>query len=256
MGVKNKERRSANISLFIMLVALIVAFAPIITKADMMDWGFAATTFGGIIALISLIVFIMYNGRAKVFSRMFTGENILAHWQYSREFWQAISKEDMESSGIGKIAGFFLGGIFLLIGIIVFAADTDENKGFFLLMLCIAVFFVIIGFVSSAMEKKRIRDSLPIALIAKEGVFYKNILYTWNTPAISYLESVTFHPVQPSTLLFVLRQLSGRIAHYHRFNISIPIPPGEEYSVNNIVSFFNLPMSEDQWAIMQNTNNE
>ena len=255
MAYKNKERKNANVSLIIMIIGLLAAVLPSVLKADMLKWGFAVSFVGGITGIITFIVFLMFNGRARIRERMFHNENVLAHWQYSREFWDQIYKEEMKDSGIGKIFGFFFGGIFTLIGIIIFAADTEENGLFLLIMLGVAVFFIIIGFVSSAASKKRIKTSLPEAIIAQEGLFFKNILYTWKSKGISYLESVTMDPVAPSTILFVLRQLSGGAAvgipHYHQFFLPIPIPPGQEPTAYSIIQYFNLPMAQENWDKMQ-----
>lgn len=251
---RNKERRNANISLFIMFVSILAVVLPFILKADMMQWGFASAFAGGTIAIIAFFIFLMFNGRAGVQERMFSGENLLAHWQYTYEFWQQENKEDIESSGIGKIVGFFFGGIFSLIGFVVFAANTRKNGLFLMIMLGIGIFFIIIGFISSVVERKRLVSALPEAIIARDGLFYKNILYTWNSHNVSYLESVTMHPATPNAILFVLRQLSGgtvSITHYHRFFISIPVPPGQEQTAYNIIQYFKLPMSQDLWENIQ-----
>jgi ABC-type Fe3+-siderophore transport system permease subunit len=246
MKRKNKERRSANITLIIMMIGLIFVALPFIAKPnDMADWGFASIMIGGFVSITTFFVFLMFNGRARVQDRMFSGENLLAHWQYTLEFWQQEIKDDLEDSGIGKIVGFFLGGIFAIIGIVVFAADTDDNAPFLLIMLGIAVFFVIIGFISAASEKKRIATSQPEVLIAREGVFYKNLLYTWNQPAITYLECVTLHPNNPGLLIFMIRQLGGRVAHYHRHSMVIPVPPGQDQVALQIVNYFNMPATKE-----------
>ena len=254
MAYKNKERRSATISLVIFLISAAAVAFPFLIDADMESWGFGVAFMGGIVGLTAFLVFLMYNGRAKVRNRMFQNENILAHWRYSEEYWKQVTANDIADAGIGRIVGFFLGGIFLLIGIVVFAADPDENGGFLLIMLGVAVFFVIIGFISVGAEKRRARASAPEAIIAQEGLFFKNILYTWNNHAISYLESVTMHPAEPSTLLFVLRQLSsrrGHMAHYHQYFLPVPIPPDQESSAGDIIRYFNLPMTPKRWESMR-----
>ena len=245
MAYKNKERKSANTSLIIMAVGILAAVLPSLLQADMMQWGYAVSFFGGMVALTAFFVFLMYNGRAKVRDRMFNHQNILAHWQYSKEFWDQVTKEDKKDSGIGKVFGFFFFGIFTLIGIIVFATDPEDNGAFLAIMLGIGVFFILIGFLSAGIEKKRAETSLPEAIIAQEGLFFKNTLYTWNSPKIAYLENVGFDPLDPATLLFALRQLSGgggTPVHYSPLVLSIPIPPGQEQTAVNIIRYFNLPI--------------
>jgi DNA-binding transcriptional regulator of glucitol operon len=255
MAYKNKERKSANTSLILMIIGILAAALPTLLKADMNRWGFGVSFMGGMLAVTTFFVFLMFNGRAKVRDRMFGQQNILAHWQYSKEFWDQITKEDQKDSGVGKVFGFVFFGIFTLIGIIVFVTDPEENGVFLLIMLGIGVFFILIGFLSVRAEKKRISESLPEAIIAQEGLFYKNTLYTWNSKNIAYLESVSFHPQEPSTLLFALRQLSGGrgTVRYHPFSISIPIPPGQEQTAINIIRYFNMPIPVQVVTDQENT---
>jgi len=159
----------------------------------------------------------------------------------------------MAASGVGKVFGIFFFVIFALIGFIVFIIDPDENALFLLIMLGIAIFFVFVGFLSTIAEKKRIKAYTPEAIIAREGLFYKGILYAWNNKAIAYLESVSLHPTQPNYLLFCLRQLGGggvRVAHYHRTRLSIPIPPGQDPLADSITSYFNMPITQQNWDEM------
>jgi len=253
--VKNKERRSANISLFIMFIGIFAAVFPFALNVGLDDgWGIFVAFAGAFIAVTGFFIFLMYNGRAKVRAKMFNNENILAHWQYSKEFWDQVTKEDIKDSGLGKVFGFFFGGLFAVIGIIVFFFNTDDNGVFLFIMLGAAVFFVIIGFLAASVEKKRAANSLPEVIIAQDGLFYKNILHTWNAKAISRLESVSMHPAEPNTLLFVTRQLKGgglNRVHYPPVPLSIPIPPGQEQSALSVINYFNMPLASVPWEEIQ-----
>jgi hypothetical protein len=247
MPVKNKERSNASLSLLIFILSVIAALIPFLLEADMERWGFGVVMVSGVTGLTSLVVFLMFNGRARVWDSMFNKENILAHWSYSEEFWDKVSAADAKDAGIGRIIGSILGGIFLLTGIVVYAAGNDEDGIFMMIMSGIAVFFVVIGFISAAAEKKRVRNSIPEVIIARQGIFFKNTLYTWNNKAISYLESVSMHPAEPSTLLFVLRQLSGargHAFHFHQYQIPVPIPSGQQQSADELIRYFDLPMAD------------
>ncbi len=253
MPEKNNEQKNAVISLIIMSAGVLSAVLPFLLHTELADWKFAVVFVGVVTAITAFFIFLMYNRRAKVQKKILSSEDILAHFYYSKEFWDQVSQEDMKDSGIGKIVGFFLGGIFAFIGLIVFIIDIEENLLFLLIMAGIAAFFVLIGFISSAAEKRRIANSLPEAVIAKEGLYYKNTLYTWNDKNYSYLESVTYRPSVSDSLLFGLRQLTGnrlKIIHYHPFFIQIPVPNGQEQAAYNIVTYFNMPMPQKQWDKM------
>ncbi|MFA6308457.1 MAG: hypothetical protein WC677_01740 [Clostridia bacterium] len=242
MVIKNKERRSANITLIILFIGLLAIFLPWLLNADMMDWGFAVAFFGVIISLSCFFIFLMFNSRAKVIKRMFLNENILVHWNYTKEFWDRLNKEDMKESGVGKIFGFFIGGLFVLIGFIFLIVDSEENSLFFLIMLGVGIFFVIIGFAATFAERRRIRTAVPEAIISKDGLYYRNILYAWNAPLVSFLESISIDADNPTAILFTMRILTGtrfRPIQYHQNFVSVPIPPGQEDSARSVIRYFN-----------------
>lgn len=259
MPVQNNEKKNAVISLIIMSAGVLSAVLPFLLHTDLADWEFAVIFVGIVTAITAFFIFLMYNGRAKVQEKILSCEDILAHFYYPKEFWDRVSQEDMKDSGIGKIVGFFLGGIFALIGLTVFIIDTEENLLFLLIMAGIAVFFVIIGFISSAAEKKRITNSLPEAVIAKEGLYYKNTLYTWNDKKFCRLVSVTYHPADSDFLVFGLRRLSGNrmiITRYYPLFIQIPVPNGQAQAAYDIVTYFNIPMPLEQWNKMHQAENQ
>lgn len=261
MHKKNKERRNARTSLIIMVIGILAAVLPFALNADMESFGFGVSFIGAILALICFFVYLMFNGRAKVFDRMFHGENVLAHWSYSKEFWEKEQQKDSEDSGIARVVGFFLGGIFALIGIIFMVSDPDDNGMLFLIMLGIGLFFVLIGFISAAREKRRAATMLPEAIIAREGILYKDILYTWNSPKIAFLVSVSLDPAAGDAIVFVLRQLSGGrgMIRYHKIFVAIPVPPGEEARAAWIINYFDLqpaPDIEDMTDENQENQNE
>jgi uncharacterized membrane protein HdeD (DUF308 family) len=259
MDHENKERKNVKISFTVMLIGILAAFMPFILNADMESYGFAVSFAGLLLAITSFIVFLMFRGRAKVLEGMFYDDMVLAHWTYPEEFRDRIREQDKEDSKIGRTVGYFLGGIFALIGLVFFAADPDENTLFLFILLGIAVFFIIIGYVSAAMERKKAETLIPEAIIAKDGVIYKGVLHTWNAPSIAYLESVSLHPAIPGTILFVIKRLSGTRAtliRYRRTYIAIPIPPGQEVSAEHIVDHFALPMSEYRKERMMETGSE
>ncbi len=243
--MKTKERHNANLSLVFTLSGVIAAAAPFITGGDIAEWGGASLTGGVIMSVTAFITFLMFNGRAKVMSRIFSGDNVLVRWQYSEAFWEENIQNEMKDSGTMKIMGAVLGGIFAVTGAGFFIADPDDNGLTALIMLGLGGFFLILGFVSAAVDRRRLRRSPPEAVIARDGVFYQGALYIWNQPSIAYLEGVSVNPADPSRLLIVVAQLAGRYAQYQQHFINIPIPPGQEQIANDVADYFDKPLSPD-----------
>lgn len=251
---KNRERRSANVSLIFLLLGIAMVAAPFAAKADMMEWGFASIFIGGFIVLVSFVCFLIFNGRAIVQSKILRGENILVHWQYDPDFWSKEIAEDIEGFKGAKIIGTVLGGIFALIGIIFLLSDPDDNQLFFFIMLGIGVFIFLIAVISSSIQKRRLLNEPGEAIIVRDGLYYRGVLVTWSGRT-SVLEGVSIDRRDPSRLLFAYRYLSGsryRLPHMHPGTVSIPIPYGQEQAAYNIVGFYNMPLSEEKWKELEN----
>ena len=242
MRIKNKESRHAKISFGVMGVGLLGIAMPFLPGISGEDAGYAAFFIGICLALTAGITGLMFLGRARVFNRMME-ERLLAHWTYSTSEWERICREDLEEAGTGKGVGLFLGGIFLLIGVIVFLTDVDENGLFLMFMVGIALFFGVIGYAAAGADRRRIQTAPPEVWISRDGLFYKNMLYTWNKRRFAYLEYVGLNPEEAGYLVFAICQLNGGRGHvtrYHRFLVSIPIPFGEEGTAQNVIDHFKL----------------
>lgn len=245
--MKNTERRSANVCLALMSSGLVALILPSALDANMMQWGYAVSFVGGFVAFSFLLCFFLFNGRAKVMDRIFNNQRVLAHWKYDEASWGRMTTQDRGNTVLFKIFGLLLAVVFLLIGIVGYLSGMADGAPFAGSMGGVAVVFIIVGIVSSRSGKKRVDTSSPEAIISQDGLYYKNILYTWNTKRLADLQSVDRDPEDASALLFSMKQLQGggkfNIARHQSFAVSIPIPPGEEEKADEIIRHFGLPLS-------------
>ncbi|NTV90733.1 MAG: hypothetical protein HGA22_10325 [Clostridiales bacterium] len=245
---KNRERKSANISLIFVLIGVIMISAPFLLQADMMNWGFASVVVGGFILFAAGISFLLFNKRAKVTSDILNETNLLARWTYDPEYWRREVAEEIESlSGI-RIIGGIIGGILAIIGFIIMLTDPEDNAAFFLVMLAIGLIIFFIALASAAVQKKRLLNEPGEAVIVRDGVYYKGQLTDWNG-VTSVLEGVCIDPRNPANLLFAYKYLSGsraRMPHMHPGTLQIPIPQGAEQSAYYIINYYNMPLSQER----------
>jgi len=73
-------------------------FAPSIFGIDGFNGGFALATFSLIAAITVLITAIMYQVRASVLDRIFSGESLMAHWKYDPVEWRDYAEKEYTPS--------------------------------------------------------------------------------------------------------------------------------------------------------------
>lgn len=245
----NSGTTGVIVSICIMIAGILMIVVPALVHMDGMNGGFALGFLGFFLTIIGFICYLMFRKRRKIRNRMLEGD-IIARFVYGNEQWDGLAREEISGSSSLKIMGIVLGSIFGIIGIISVLADEDLVV-FFLIMLAFAVFFSCLGFISSAVNKKRVMNCVPEAVITRDGVSYMGALYDWNG-VTSVLDAVGFHPDKTDMLVFSYRQIAGRYARIHRSNLIIPVPAGMEETASMVVQFFNLPLWTDQISELKN----
>lgn len=232
--MKNPEQRSLIISQLVLAAGLFIVFSPVIFSLDMMQWGYGIVVMGAFVALAGIISVMAFRPRAAAMKRIIGNDGILGRWKYGPGHKEKLNQEAREDVFIMRIAGSVLGGIFVVIGLVMFAIDPDENL-MFLVMMC-AVAFVIGGsaFLAAQRRAATIRLEQDEAIFDRIGVWYAGELTAW-TPPFSKLLAVTMDERAPSTLFFVFLQLHGRMPHYHTVSLQVPVPYGNEEVAESLV---------------------
>ena len=242
-GYVNTERKNAITSFVLMVVGIAVISFPIMTKADMMNWGYASIYVGGLLTAASLLSFWIFVRRAKVRGEMLSGKKVLAHWVFSGELKEKHRKEELENKKDSRVAGLVLGGILFVIGLVFLIADPQENKGFFLLITAIAAAMASIIFLVTGRYTKRLLREQSTVTFHPKGVYYRGNLIHWDG-LITRLESVLLDPSDSGTLVIVFNQLVGRRIFRGRHVLKIPIPEGKEQEAFGVISSYDMPANE------------
>jgi len=144
--MKNTDKRNLIISLLVGLAGVLLIVIPAVGWVDIYEGGGAMIMLGALLALTGPIVSLLFWHRAKLFDQLMNPENLLAHWQYDRFFWQSFAEDEVgfragEQRGMQLIVLFFsvlFGGIFWW---------ADPESGWIVAVVLLGVNLLIAGIV-------------------------------------------------------------------------------------------------------------
>lgn len=235
MGM-NPARRTMWVCIGIALAAIFGIFAPSIFGMDGFNGGFAISFACIILAVTMVILTIMYSGRAKSLDTMLDKKNVLAHWSYTPEEWQAYtqkaySADTRDKWGLYKLvmaitfivcAGFFpfhhdsgiiMVGLFLGLGI-----------------LLAAVILITTNYDHFQNEKHRGE-----VFVTENGVFVNRQLHLWKgwgarLEDVQYNEKDNIIEITYSTPSTTMRET---------YTVRVPVPDGQEAKAREVIAQLN-----------------
>ncbi len=235
-------KKAVIINRVLLLVGLAMAFLPRPLMMDMMDGGYALIFIGAFLSLTTLVLTPFLEKRAQLMGKIHQGQGVLAWWRYPNTKWEKQKEKEIADLFPMMTGGIALGAIFLLIGVVVFFVDMDENAGFLGIMALVAIFFVGMTQVLARTGKKRLNKMENEAVIHENGLYFMGSLTTFGSNH-NKLEAVGFDTEHGDALDFYFiefRRGSGN----HQI-VSIPIPSGEENTAAKIISYYNKPVTEE-----------
>jgi hypothetical protein len=239
----NPQRRTAIICWILTALFVFAIFAPSIFGMDGFNGGFAISFISIVAAITSLIVAIMYQGRAGALDRIFRGESLLAHWKYDPVEWQAYAEKEYVRAKQEKWKLFLLVAV---ISIVVGIGFTIFHPDGALVTLCvIAGLLLLIVFViltttryDYSMNKKYLGE----AYITPDGVYLNRQLHLfrgWGASLddVSYNEEDKFLAFQYST-----PNRTGR----SDYTLRVPVPLGKESEAHRVLASFQQQETSDR----------
>jgi hypothetical protein len=231
----NPQRRTAVICWILTALFIFAIFAPSIFGMDGFNGGFAISFISIVAAITTLIVAIMYQGRAGALGRIFKGENLLAHWKYDPVEWQSYAEKEYATAKREKWNLFLLVAVICLIvgiGFTIFHPDGGWVVLCVLGGLLLLIIFVIVTTTRYDywMNKKYLGE----AYIARDGVYLNRQLHLfrgWGASLddVSYNEEEKFLAFQYST-----PNNTGRAD----YTLRVPVPAGKEQEARRILAGF------------------
>lgn len=202
---------------------------------DGMNGGFAISFLSLVAAITTLIVAIMYQGRASALGRIFKGENLLAHWKYDPVEWQAYAEKEYVTEKRDKRNLFYLVAVIsLVVGVGFTIAHPDAGWVVLGMLGGLVVFIAILVLFSTRYNYWMNKKYLGEAYITPDGVYLNRQLHLWrgwgaSLDAFSYNEEDKFLAFQYST-----PNRTGRAD----YTVRVPVPAGKEQEARQILASF------------------
>jgi len=231
----NPQRRTAIICWILTALFVFAIFAPSIFGMDGPNGGFAISFLSLVAAITTLIVAIMYQGRASALGRIFKGENLLAHWKYDPVEWQAYAEKEYVTEKRDKRNLFYLVAVIsLVVGVGFTIAHPDVGWVVLGLLGGVLVFIAILVLFSTRYNYWMNKKYLGEAYITTDGVYLNRQLHLWrgwgaSLDAFSYNEEDKFLAFQYST-----PNRTGRAD----YTVRVPVPAGKEQEACRVLASF------------------
>jgi len=231
----NPQRRTAIICWILTALFFFAIFAPSIFGMDGMNGGFAISFLSLVAAITTLIVAIMYQGRAGALDRILKGENRLAHWKYDPVEWRAYAEKEYVTEKRDKRNLFYLvAAISLVVGVGFTIAHPDVGWVVLGVLGGVLVFIAILVLFTTRYDYWMNKKYLGEAYITPDGVYLNRQLHLWrgwgaSLDAFSYNEEDKFLAFQYST-----PNRTGRAD----YTLRVPVPSGKEQEARQILASF------------------
>jgi hypothetical protein len=231
----NPQRRTAVICWIITALFVFAFFAPFIFGIDGMDGGFAISFISLIAAITSLVIAIMYQGRAGALDRILKGEKRLAYWKYDPVEWQSFADKEYAREKRDKRNLFYLvAAISLIVGVGFSIAHPDSGFVVLFILGGMLIFIAILVIFTTRYDYWMNKKYLGEAFITPDGVYLNRQLHMWrgwgaSLDGVFYNEEEKFLAFQYST-----PNRNGRAD----YTVRVPVPAGKEEEARRVLASF------------------
>ncbi len=234
----NPNRRKAIIWA---IVTLLTIFATIAHIFGMHDYGgsYPLILLGLLImGSISIILILYYIRQARLLDRILTGDNLLAHWTYSREEWDRYAETDYRAANRKNREFYYtFSAAALICGILFFVFKQKSVASLFVILFCMFTPVPIVMWFSNWYNHRQNRKYVGEAYITPEAVYLNRRLSTWCGPGRE-LDSVVVADNKSEQLLVITYSdpyKNSRLEH----TIRVPVPRGQEKAAEEIAEKLN-----------------
>jgi hypothetical protein len=229
----NPARRTRNVWGVIMALAILGIFAPFLFGMDGFSGGFAIAMICSFIALTGLIVVIMYQSRAKTLDDILSGDELLAHWTYSREEWNNYSELDFRKDTQAKWSLYRLVMVITAAVCLAFSLIFQDSWVVMIgVFLGIGLLLAVTILLTTRLRHRQNRRFLGEAYVSRKGIYLNHQLHIWRGLG-GKLESSGYN--EQEKLLEVTYSLPDRTGR-SEFTVRVPVPPGESSRARTIAA--------------------
>jgi hypothetical protein len=238
--MNNSQQRIVNLWLILGSVFLVCVFLPSFIGLEGMDGGFAMSFISGFLVITSIIVILIYRSRAKILSKILSGEGRITTWRYTAEEWLRFVSIDFEQDKkIKKSLFILISVIALIVGIIL----TIALKDFLLFIFSAAVIplVAIPALWAPRYRYRKLKNSESKALIAENGVIVGKMFHLWIRLG-ARLDSVTLNMKSDPELIEFSYSFPTRTGRQEEI-ARVPVPYGKMDEAKCVVEHFNNRLS-------------
>ena len=250
--MKNNEWKWVYLSLFAAVVFGI--FMVVAGGMDCMSGGCAIVFISIFLLISSFAVALLFFTRARAMDAILAEKNPLAHWVYGEEETRNSAEREYReyrenNRSLLRVVGVFLG--IAMVGMVIFGGEggiTTAVVLFIVFLLC-----AITSVVAPVLERNRALKAVREAYITKEGIIYEGSVYPFSS-FMMRMDGVRYRKRTaniPGILGFSFMQLVG-LYIMRPFEISIPVPPGEEEDAVRIAGLLG-GAAEEEGGILPET---
>lgn len=220
----------------IILAGIIMMIAPFAFGMDGFNGGFAIATGGVFVIIVGVVSVVVYARLSGKLDNILKKENILAHWTYAPEQWKEYTEKEHKTDWSEKKGLFFLiAAISVIVGIIVGFMFQDARFAIFF-VLGLICFMGIVAWLTATINYMRNKRHPGEIYIARDGAYFTGQLHYWGGMG-SHLDGASY--VGSEEPLISIKYSAIALTGPNRYDVRIPVPPGEEDSARRIVSQIN-----------------
>jgi predicted nucleic acid-binding Zn ribbon protein len=231
----NPQRRTAIICWIVTALLIFAIFAPSIFGMDGFNGGYAISFISLVAAITSLVVAVMYQGRARALDRILNGETLLAHWKYDPAEWQGYAEKEYKRQRTDKRNLFYLVAVISLVVGVIFTI-THRDGGWVVLEVLggLLVLILIVIELTTRYDYMMNRKYVGEAYISPDGVYLNRMLHLFRGWGAS-LDDVSYDEVEKFlAFCYSTPNRTGRAD----YTVRVPVPDGKEDEARRVIASF------------------
>ncbi len=180
--ILDRQITIARVWLFLAIFCIVGVCAVIFSEMNIAEGGGAIIFIGSFLSLTSIIVFFYYRKRAGQLSRILSGEDVLAKWEYDLFFWQNFVDKYLQNYlSMNKSTFLLVSVIIVIIFGIFMIADPEVADTMGIIGLGLIALVTIVAYISPKISAKNLLKSRPIAIIGNNCILIGKQFHSWGT---------------------------------------------------------------------------
>ncbi len=230
---KNNAKKWAVIAIVLAAVGVVMTVLGFIL--DDMDYYWMIFV-GLILGITFFICFFIFLAQAKRLERMFTQEELLAHWSFdvSEHFQKAEEEYHARKRSnrmlLSIVIAFFV--LFTAIFTVLGFDDVTDASTFLLIMAGTLALICAVALLAPGMAYRRMKQSLPEVYVGPFGAWIMGEYVQWKAPMTRF-NSVTFERGKSGVVISVSYDIFQRFG-YQNHICRIPVPADREQEARKV----------------------